>query len=161
MRYLDNEFKFVVVLNQKIELPKLMNAMSHAMLGLMAKCDSHDAMHFLKYENAEGSIDELISRFPVIVLRSKNSNQLRTLHRAANENALVSNIFVDTMLGSSAEDQLHKTKTTKECDMEYFSISLFGPSKVLDEITRKFSLFNVQNNLNKLDNPNNNVISTK
>ncbi len=45
------------------------------------------------------------------------------------------------MLGRSAEDQLVQTKNSKESELEYFGICLFGKAEQLNILTKKFSLF--------------------
>ena len=143
MLYRDNSFKFVAVLNRKVPLPQLMNALGHMTAGLTSQCDSHD-LAFLRYQDGDGSVHPNISRYPFIVLSAKNGNQIRTLRYAAIQQGIHFSDFVDTMLGSSAEDQLQKTRSTKEMNLEYFGICLFGSAAKLDELTRKFSLFVVR-----------------
>ena len=92
--YIDNQYKFVAVVNPKIEIPKLMNALGHITAGLMAQANNQEKMQFLKYEfQADWTTPSLISLYPYIVLKAKNSNQLRTLHRAANEAGILHNVF--------------------------------------------------------------------
>ena len=142
MLYQDNESKFVVVLNAKIEIGKLMNTLSHIVAGLVSLSDIND-LRFLKYYDADESLHPAISRFPFIILKSKNSNQIRTLRNSAIEQDILFNDFADTMLGSSAEDQLNNTRNKKEIDMEYFGIALFGQAEQLNILTKKFSLFSI------------------
>jgi hypothetical protein len=139
--YADNDFKFVAILNEKVDLPKLMNALGHMTAGLVAQCEDRDAMRFLCYEDADGGKHAAISHYPFILLAARNSNQIRSLREVAVENRIIYNDFVGTMLGTSSEDQVQKTRATREKDLEYFGICLFGPAEVLNEMTRKFSLF--------------------
>lgn len=70
--YTNNESKFVAVLNPKIEIPKLMNALGHITAGLVAKTDSLDRMKFLKYEfQADWSVPTFLSFYPFIILKAK------------------------------------------------------------------------------------------
>jgi hypothetical protein len=142
MQYADNNFKMVAVLNRKIAVPQLMNALGHMTAGLIAQCDP-GRLSFLRYEDADGSSHPAISRYPFIVLSAKNSNQVRTLREAAIRERMVYNDFAASMLGSSAEQQLHQTKSTKELDLDYFGICLFGEASALNALTRKFSLFSI------------------
>ncbi len=141
MLYADNEAKFVAVLNRKITLPQLMNALGHITAGLVSLCQDTKTMKFLRYEDADGGAHPAISHFPFIVLEAKNGNQIRTLRQAAIEQNILFNDFADKMLGGSAEEQLQNTRNTKESDLDYFAIVLFGPADVLNGLTRKFSLF--------------------
>jgi hypothetical protein len=139
--YADNDYKFVAVLNEKIDLSKLLNALGHMTAGLITQCEDTRVMRFLCYEDADGGKHPAISHYPFIVLAARNGNQIRTLRQAAIAADIIYNDFVDTMLGTSAEDQLQKTKATREKDMEYFGICLFGSAEVLNGLTKKFSLF--------------------
>lgn len=140
MMYENNDYKFVVVLNTKIEIGKLMNALGHITAGLVSLCNYED-LRFLRYADANDGLHPAISYYPFIVLKSKNGNQIRTLRNAAIEDGIKYNDFVDTMLGSSAENQLQKTQITDELNLEYFAIALFGKAEQLNKITKKFSLF--------------------
>ncbi len=138
--YADNEYKFVAVLNKKVPFTQLMNALGHMTAGLVTLGD-HEQMRFLRYEDADGGLHPAISHYPFIILASRNGNQIRTLRQAAQQAGIIYNDFVNTMLGTSAADQLQKTKSTKEANLEYFGICLFGPAQTIDGMTRKFSLF--------------------
>ena len=139
--YADNEYKFVAVLNEKIALPRLLNAMGHMTAGLVARQNGHLDSSWLCYEDGDGGIHPAISRHPFIILSAKNSNQIRTLRQAALQHGVAYNDFTDTMLGASAEDQLARTAGTREQDLEYFGICLFGRAEELHPLTRRFSLF--------------------
>jgi hypothetical protein len=139
--YADNDYKFVAVLNEKIEMHRLLNALGHMTAGLVSQASDPASMRFLCYKDADGGLHPAISHYPFIVLSARNGNQIRTLRQGAIEAGLVYNDFVATMIGSSAENQLAKTQAAREADLEYFGICLFGPSEVLGGLTRKFSLF--------------------
>jgi hypothetical protein len=142
--YKDNRSKFVAVVNQQQPLGLLMNALAHTVAGLLSQQRVHlDQMEFLSYRESEGVIDACVSRFPFIILKAKNGNQIRTLRQAA---GVPCNVFVDTMLGASADEQLHKTRSAKERELDYVALCLFGPAADIDKLTRKFSLFNGERN---------------
>jgi len=140
MLYSDNVYKFVAVLNRRVKLPQLMNALGHMSAGLISQCQPAD-VQFLQYKDADGSTHPAISRYPFIILSAKNGNQIRTLRESAMRLAIPFTDFVNTMLGSSAEQQLDQTLRTKESELEYFGICIFGPAETLNDLTRKFSLF--------------------
>ena len=50
----------------------------------------------------------------------------------------------------TSEAQLHQTHDTKENDLEYFAVGLFGPTDVVNGLTRKFSLFRAPSPNNEL-----------
>ena len=140
--YADNQYKFVAVVNSKVEIPRLMNGLGHTTAGLMAKANNLNEMEFLKYEfQVDWTTPSLISLYPYIILKAKNSNQLRTLHKAANEAGILHNVFTDSMLAASASEQIENTQNTNAEDLNYFCVALFGASERLTTLTRKFSLF--------------------
>jgi hypothetical protein len=139
--YENNGKKFVVILNAKAEIPILMNAVGHIAAGI-GTCDGNKKeMDFLQYADADGTFHPAISKYPLIVLKAKNSDQIRRVRLFAIANGVTYNDFTDTMLGFSADDQLEKTRNRKEIDLEYHAIILFGEAELLDKETRRFSLF--------------------
>ena len=140
-QYKDNQRKFVAVLNKKIELPKLLNALGHIAAGIASLAKDSEEMNFLEYMDADGGSHPAISEYPFIILRAKNGNQLRTLRNSAIEQGIIYNDFTDTMLGFSAEHQLEQTKTTEESNLDYFAVVLFGDADKINILTKKFSLF--------------------
>src|SRR5215217_8397794 len=122
-QYADNGHKFVAVLNGKIELPRLVNALGHISAGLTAQHGDEAEMRFLQYEDSDGGLHPGISHYPFIVLAARNGNQIRTLRQAAIDAGITCCDFVDTMLGESAEDQLRSTRQTREEDLTYIGIS--------------------------------------
>lgn len=141
--YNDNGSKFIAVLNKKIELPKLLNALGHMSVGLTSLTRNIEDMKFLDYRDADNTSHPAISHFPFIVLMADNSNQIRTLRNTAIDQGILYNDFTSTMLGISADDQLLQTKNKKENELEYFGITLFGDTEKLQPLTKKFSLFRI------------------
>lgn len=139
--YDNNEYQFVAVLNGKIEMPKLLNALGHMAVGLSSLQEDESKMEFLKYYDADQTLHPAISKFPFIILKSKNGNQIRSLRQTAIDLGIPYNDFTDTMLGYSAENQLSQTKETKEENLNYFGICLFGESSQIKPLTKRFSLF--------------------
>lgn len=77
-----------------------------------------------------------------IILKAKNSNQIRTLRKAAIHNHLQFVDFTHTMTVGTYDDQIKRSGETKEEDLEYFGIVLFGDEAIVSELTKKFSLWN-------------------
>jgi hypothetical protein len=141
MMYSDNEKKFVIVLNRKIALPQLLNAMGHLAVGMQALALDDDARRFHRYDGADGSRYAEISHWPVIVLQANNGNQLRTLRAGAIAADVPCQAFITAMLGASADDQIQKTKSTEDDKADYVAVMLYGAAEMLQGLTRKFSLF--------------------
>lgn len=138
--YLDNDWKFVAVLNRRHSLPVLMNALGHLATGL-ATLLRPGAGDFIQYDCPGGGFASSISRYPFIVLRSDNSSQLRNVQVGANGAGLVCNVFVTAMIGDSAESQVEATRSSSEAQLDYIAVALFGKVDEIGPLTKKFSLF--------------------
>ena len=68
----ENTKRFVAVLNKKIEIGKLMNALGHTTAGLSAEVGNVEEMRFINYEDKDGNIHPSQSHFPFIVLAADN-----------------------------------------------------------------------------------------
>ncbi len=137
----EKTFRFVAVLNKKIEVGKLMNALGHMTAGLAGKSGNADEMCFLEYQDKDGGIHPNISHFPFIVLKADNSNQIRTVRKEALSRGIVFTDFTSTMTVGTSQEQQDATQSTPELELEYFGICLFGSTQELKEFTGKFSLF--------------------
>ena len=124
----ENSKRFIAVLNKKIEVGKLMNALGHMTAGLAGG-------------NKNGGKHSNISHFPFIILKADNSNQIRTVRNEAMQREIFFSDFTSTMTIGTSEEQVKSTKNTPEAELEYYGICLFGETVVLREFTKKFSLF--------------------
>jgi hypothetical protein len=140
MTYADNQYKWVVVLNRRAPLPQLLNAVGHLAVTMQTVCEDTDARRVHQYDGVDGTTYAVLSHWPVIVLKANNGNQLRALRQAATTAKIPCQVFVDTMLGGSAEAQLARTKAALPGSMQFIAVFLFGPSEALNRLTKKFSL---------------------
>ncbi len=136
-----NEFKhkLVAVLNKDIPAGKLMNALAHMSLGIGADIGK-EPLRLSHYKDAEGGSHPFISEIPFIILTA-NSNKIRNLRQDAILHNIHYNDFTDTMTVGNYHEQIERTKATKEPDLTYYGIVLFGDWDKLSELTRKFSLY--------------------
>lgn len=137
----ENSLRFIAILNKKVDTGKLMNALGHMTAGLAGGFGKGQEMYFLQYEDKNGGIHPNISHFPFIVLRADNSNQIRTVRNEALARNILFTDFTSTMTVGTSAQQVQSTKDTAEIDLEYYGICLFGPTEILREFTKKFSLF--------------------
>ena len=137
----ENSKRFIAVLNKKIEIGKLMNALGHMSAGLVGGFENTDELCFLQYEDKDQGLHPNISHFPFIVLQADNSNKIRAVRNEAIKRSIPYTDFTSTMTVGSSKAQVDSTKATSELDLEYFGICLFGETEILKEITGKFSLF--------------------
>jgi len=137
----ENSKRFIAVLNKKIEVGKLMNALGHMSAGLAGGNNLSREMSFLQYEDKDDGKHPNISHFPFIVLKADNSNQIRTVRNEAIKRGLFFSDFTSTMTIGTSKEQVNNTKNSPELELEYYGICLFGETDVLREFTKKFSLF--------------------
>ncbi|OGK55836.1 hypothetical protein A3I50_02950 [Candidatus Roizmanbacteria bacterium RIFCSPLOWO2_02_FULL_37_9] len=133
--------KFVAVLNKKIPVNLLMNALGHMAAGLSASYANIPEMRFNSYFDKDGGDHKSISDNPFIILVADNSNKIRTLRNSLIEKGIHFVDFTSTMtVGTYLEQQL-RTKETPELNLEYYGICLFGEINQVNDLTKKFSLW--------------------
>jgi len=137
----ENSKRFIAVLNKKVPIGRLMNALGHMTAGLAGMNNQDLKMCFLQYEDAEGGTHPNISHFPFIVLKAENSNQIRTVRNEAVRSGIIFTDFTSSMTVGTSEEQQKATRETEEINLEYYGICLFGVTLELREFTKKFSLF--------------------
>ena len=137
----ENSKRFIAVLNKKIEVGKLMNALGHMTAGLVGGTTNISHMCFLPYEDKNGGKHPNISHFPFIILKADNSNQIRTVRNEAINRGIQFTDFTSTMTIGTSEEQVNNTKNTVEADLEYYGVCLFGDTETLRQFTKKFSLY--------------------
>lgn len=137
-----NGHKFVALVNKNLEPGVALNAVAHANVGLAALLADgrKDAMTLLEFKDADGQTHPNISALSLIVLRGTSGN-IRTLRSEARAAGIPCVDFTSSMTGGSAEEQLERTLTTPEGELEYYCVVLFGKNEELNPLTKKFSLY--------------------
>ena len=133
------ENKLVAVMNEKIEPGIIMNALAHLCIGF-GSVIGKEQLRLTDYIDAEGGSHPHISEMPFMILKA-NSNKIRALRLAALQEGIQCVDFTDTMTVGTYMEQLERTKQTKEADLIYYGIVLFGNWNKVSELTRKFSLW--------------------
>lgn len=137
----DLTHKFVAVLNKKIPVGNLMNALGHMTAGLAGSYPNIGEMRFDSYFDKDGGEHKSISDNPFIILSADNSNQIRNLRNEALNLGVHFVDFTSTMTVGTYKEQQERTKQTAEAELEYFGICIFGQKDVLNNLTKKFSLW--------------------
>jgi len=135
-------YKFVLLLNRKLDPGIAMNAAAHMVAALMDRAAATDTEHmrFLDYADADGGAHP-VSGLSLIVLRADNSNKIRTARqRAIDENILFVD-FTESMTGDTYVEQLQRTKSLRESELNYYGICMFGEKEKIDGFTSRFSLW--------------------
>lgn len=137
----EHDYRFVAVLNKKVEMGRLMNALGHMTAGLAGKVGNSEEMCFLEYQDKDQGKHPGISHFPFIVLSADNSNGVRITRNEALKRGIPFTDFTSTMTVGTSEEQVKTTESSPEAELEYFGIVMFGKTQELKELTGKFSLF--------------------
>lgn len=131
--------KIVAVLNKNKEAGRMMNTLAHMSLGLGASVNKEE-LRLTNYKDADEGDHDNISEIPFIVLEA-GSNKIRELRKIAKENGIDCVDYTSTLVEGTYEDQIKRSAETKEEDMEYLGIVLFGDWEKVTELTKKFSLW--------------------
>ncbi|OGG26305.1 hypothetical protein A3A59_06375, partial [Candidatus Gottesmanbacteria bacterium RIFCSPLOWO2_01_FULL_42_10] len=106
MQNIDITSKFVAVLNKKVSVGILMNALGHMAAGLVGSYSDKTVMRFDTYIDRDGGRHNSISDNPFIVLAADNSNQIRTLRNELITQGIHFVDFTSTMtVGTYAEQK--------------------------------------------------------
>lgn len=133
--------KFVAILNKKIPIGSLLNALGHMAAGLSASYSNIPVMRFDSYVDKDGGAHKSISDHPFIVLSADNSNQIRTLRNESMSAGVHFVDFTSTMTVGTYTEQKERTRNTPEAELEYYGICAFGDAFLLSKFTKKFSLW--------------------
>lgn len=137
----DLTHKFVAVLNKKVPIGSLMNALGHMAAGLAGSYPNVSEMRFDNYFDKDGEKHPSISDNPFIILSADNSKQIRTLRNALIIAKISFTDFTSTMTVGTYKEQQERTQQTPELELEYYGICFFGSKDVLNGLTKKFSLW--------------------
>jgi hypothetical protein len=137
--YAENHRKLVAITNRQYAVPQRQNAVLHATVGLI-KFVGIEAFELLNYDNDDLDIQAQISLFPNVGLTAKNGSQLLNTYRQASEANIACNIFAESMLGASADDQIRQTREATLETLKPMAVVLFGDADALHPLTKKFSV---------------------
>jgi len=141
MTYIPVTHKFVAVLNKKVPIGNLMNALAHATAGLAASYPDAQQMRFDDYIDANDNRHSNISDNPFIILQADNSNKLRTFRQALIDAGVPCVDFTSTMTEGTYAEQQERTRGTPESDLDYWAVVTFGKIEDMTQLTKKFSLW--------------------
>ena len=133
------ENKLVAIMNEKIEPGIIMNALAHMCIGFGSEIGKEN-LRLSNYVDGDGGSHPFISEMPFMILKA-NSNKIRGLRKSAQEADIKFVDFTNTMTVGTYLEQLERTKQTKDEELVYYGIVLFGEWNKVSELTRKFSLW--------------------
>ena len=134
--------RIVIVLDEKVDIGRLLNAAAHLALGFGASTDepTRSELRLQDYIDGGGQSHANVSALSLVVLKA-NGNQLRALKARVVEAGLQSVDFLETMTGGTYIEQLERTRVTEPSSLAYLGILIFGTRDRIHPLTRKFSLF--------------------
>lgn len=142
LEYIPTTHQFVCVVNKKIPAPQLLNALGHMSAGLVNQYrEDTSLMRFRDFIDKDKTIHPSTSENGFIVLRSENSNQLRTLRNNLIAEKILFADFTQTMVPGTYVDQQNVFDETSDEELEYFGICFFEEKEKSRELTKKFSLY--------------------
>jgi len=130
----------VLVVNAGFPVATILNAVAHTVLGLVSANDS-STWNPLPYPSPEFGVTSNISEYPVIVLRAKRSRQLEKLVQQLAAARIVHNVFIDSMLGTSAAAQQAATLSASPGQNQIVCVCLFGHEDAIRPAIKAFSLY--------------------
>ena len=136
-------YKFVIVLNEKSHVGKLLSATGQIAMSLHGNAtqEQRDNMSFVPFLNPTGDTLITVSTCSFVVLKG-TANQLLTLYSTACDQGLLSAIFTSTMsFNGIEEDLILKTANTPLNETEPYGVGLFGRIDEVTPLTKKFSVF--------------------
>jgi len=140
----DSEYQFVVVVNESIETPRLMNAIAHATNGYIG-AKLHDSIlkkaDYISYEDSKKQLDTVISHYATIIFRTSNSKDLLKMHNKFKQAGFTVNTFTDGMTVGTSKEQIEATVSKPLEDQEIFCIVTSGKTSELKPITKSLQLF--------------------
>ena len=131
--------KLVAVISDKLEAGTAMNALAHMSLGLGTLLGPEEALT-CDYKDGNGISHPAISAYPFIILKGR-PNKIREAVELAKAQNIQTVDFVNTMTVGTYTEQLQKTKTANNQDLEFYGAVFYGDTPAVSEITKKFSLF--------------------
>lgn len=133
--------KFVVVLNRSHELSRLTSGLGHVTAGLVASLrDRVDEMGFLEYTSKDDESFPWISDHSFIVLKGRGG-QMKTFRSNLIAQGLPCVAYLDTMLEGGTEVEMSATKERTADELDVLAVATFAEKSVLDDLTKKFSLW--------------------
>jgi hypothetical protein len=131
--------KLVAVMNEKMEVGVVMNALAHMSIGLGAEIGK-DLLRLTTYKDKDEGLHPYISEMPFMILKT-NSNKIRALRKSCQNEGILFADFAHTMTQGTYLEQIERTGQTKEDDLIYYGIVILGDWEKVSALTRKFSLW--------------------
>ncbi|WP_186106186.1 DUF2000 family protein [Burkholderia gladioli] len=151
MAYENSSRKTILVLNTEFTAPVLMNAMGHVAIGLIGARNAGD-WNLLDYPSPGFEVESRISEYPVVVLRAKKSPRLEKLVLGLKQAGIAHNVFIDTMLGRTADEQRAATLHAVRGVARIVCVGLFGDEASIRPLIKAFSVYKMSDAMSSTEN---------
>lgn len=142
MEPIERTHQFTCVVNKKKNPAIIMNAIGHMTAGLVEQYKSDTSlMRFRDFIDKDNTVHPKTSENGFIILRSENSNQIRTLRSALIELGIKYTDFTETMVPGNYLTQQQEFDTKSESELEYIAVCFFVGVEQSRNLTKKFSLY--------------------
>ena len=141
MEYNYHEKKIVLVLFEKVEMGVALNICGHLSIALGALIEK-SLLGRLEHTDASGIKHTGISKYPVIITKTKSGKLRNAINEARKNQAITMIDYPKDMLETGHDDELNSSISGKEEDQfEYLGAIFYGESSEVANITGKFSLW--------------------
>lgn len=141
MSYDYSERKTVVLLSSKIDMPTALNVVGHLSLAIGAHAKP-GLMGRRLLVDGSGVSHRGISKYPVILLKTRPSKLRDALSAARKEKSLTVLDYPAEMLSTGHDDELADALLRiPETELQYLGVAVHGPSNSINDIFGGFSLW--------------------
>jgi hypothetical protein len=123
--------RFVLVLSGKLEPGVALNAGAHMAAALVARAGDEARRHmsFVDYLDADGAAHP-VSALSLVVLRARNSNQIRSARLAASGLGIPYVDFTASMTKDTYVEQMERTSAIREADLDYWACACSAGKRI-------------------------------
>ena len=134
------EKKTVAVLDENLSLGIAFNTLAH--LAISIGKNATGIMGKGELKDASGVIHRGLSKYPIIILKA-NSDKIRQIVNEAKENTELLVVgFPEQAQTEYTDEELHATiAKTKEENIKYYGVAMFGQVEEINKLTKKLSLW--------------------
>ncbi|MBW3014785.1 DUF2000 domain-containing protein [Candidatus Woesearchaeota archaeon] len=132
--------KIVAVMNGKIEIGAVMNALAHMSIGLGASIENKEDLRLVDYKDGDEVSHPNLSELPFIICKAKGSS-IKDLRQKLIERKVNFVDFPDFVNLIGTFDDSNKSQEFKEKDINYYGLVIFDDWDVVNELTKKYTLW--------------------
>ena len=132
--------KIVAVLNGRVEIGAVMNALAHMSIGLGASIQNKEDLHLVDYRDGDNNSHPNLSELPFIICNAKDSS-IKKLRKILVEKKVNFVDFPNYVNSIGTFDYPSKSQEFKEENITYYGIVIFDDWDLVTELTKKYTLW--------------------